>query len=76
MISLLALTALPTTIAVAEGVTSQNRAAEAAAHPPDEKLMRKFHLRCYCDVKSARKAEVHGGIVVVRGGKVRPCERA
>ncbi|KAA6414734.1 MAG: hypothetical protein FRX48_01484 [Lasallia pustulata] len=70
MIGLLALTALPTTIAVAEGISSQTRAAESARRPPDEKLMRKFRLRCYCAAKSRRSAEVHGRLVVVRDGKV------
>ena len=65
---LLTIAALPTTIGVAEGISSRNKEKDAAN---DEALMRKFTLDCFCDAQSRKRGEVHGGRVVLRDGKVR-----
>ena len=65
---LLTIAALPTTIGVAEGISSRNKEKDATN---DEELMRKFTLDCFCDAQSRKRGEVHGGRVVLRDGKVR-----
>ena len=69
---------IPTVIGVSEAVASQRRAnnnddkTSASASAKDEKApMRKFSLECYFAGGKGRMAkEVHGGKVVLRGGKV------
>ena len=68
VLGLLAITALPTTVAVAEGISSRNKEQNAE---DDEELMRKFTLDCFCDAQSTKRGEVHGGRIVLREGKVR-----
>jgi len=63
VLGLLALAALPTTIGIAEGVSSRNKQKETAA---DEELMRKFTLDCFCDAQSRKRTEIHSGRVVLR----------
>ena len=65
---LLTIAALPTAIGVAEGISSRNHEKDAAN---DEELMRKFTLDCFCDARSRKRGEIHGGRVVLRDGKVR-----
>ncbi|KAL9111648.1 MAG: hypothetical protein Q9227_003921 [Pyrenula ochraceoflavens] len=67
VLGLLALTAIPTTIGVAEGVSeqrNQNREQDDAAR------MAKFHVDVSCDAPSRRTKDVHGKRLVLRGGKV------
>lgn len=68
VLGLLTIAALPTTIGIAEGISSRNKEKEASN---DEELMRKFTLECFCDAQSSKQGEIHGGRVVLRDGKVR-----
>lgn len=63
VLGLLALAALPTTIGIAEGISSRNKDKTAAA---DAELLRKFTLTCFCDARSRKRAEIHAGRVVLR----------
>jgi hypothetical protein len=67
MIGLLTLTAIPTVIGVAEGVSQQKT---QNAEKDDEKRMAKFYLDASCEGKSSRAREVQGKRVVLRDGKV------
>lgn len=67
MIGLLTLTAIPTTIGVAEGVSQQKQQNAAKA---DENRMSEFHLNAYCETKSSRAKDLHGKRIVLRDGKV------
>jgi hypothetical protein len=67
MIGLLTLTAIPTTIGVAEGVSHQKQENAAKA---DENRMSEFHLNAYCENRSSRAKDVHGKRIVLRDGKV------
>lgn len=72
--------AIPTTIGVAEGVSSQRRenTAKSPSAAEEKAQMRKFTLECYCDERGKRgkqAREIHGGKVVLRGGKVRYLKR-
>lgn len=67
--------AIPTVIGVSEGISHQRRDNNAASMTEAEKeaereQMRKFTLECYCEGKGKRAREIHGGKVVLRGGKV------
>ena len=68
VIGLLAITAIPTVTAIAEGIAEKDK-------PRDETLekrqMRKFTLKCWCEGKSKGKSDIHGGAVVLGDGKVR-----
>lgn len=68
MFSLL-VAALPTTIAVAQGVSAAKREREEAS---SEDLMRKFTLICRCR-ESPENARLEGGGVVLRDSKVNFC---
>ena len=68
VLGLLTIAALPTTIGVAEGISSRNKEQDTA---DNEELMRRFTLECFCDAQSRKRGEVHGGRIVLRDGKVR-----
>ncbi|KAL9577523.1 MAG: hypothetical protein Q9203_007430, partial [Teloschistes exilis] len=77
VLGLLALTALPTTIAVSQGISSNKNPETTEAEDPfitrttETERMRQFHLRCYCDPDSSPKAEeINGGSVVLRDERV------
>ena len=67
VLGLLTIAALPTTIGVAEGISSRNKGKDAA---DDEELMRKFTLECFCDAESRKRDLIHGGRVVLRNEKL------
>ena len=67
VIGLLAIAAIPTTIAIAEGISEKNKPKDPKK---EERLLRKFTLSCWCDGKSPGKKDIHGGAVVVGDGKV------
>lgn len=68
VLGLLTIAALPTTIGVAEGISSRNKEQDAV---DNEELMRKFTLECFCDAQSRKRGEIHSGRIVLRDGKVR-----
>ena len=67
VIGLLALTAIPTTIGVAEGVSQQQSKND---QDDDDSRMAKFHLDVYCEARSKRTKEIHGKRLVLRDMKV------
>ena len=67
VIGLLTLAAIPSTIAIAEGISEQKNRNNAKK---DEKRLRKFHLSCWCEGKSPGKSDVHQGMIVVGDEKV------
>ena len=67
MIGLLTLAGIPTTIAIAEGISEQHKQNDKKK---DDKLLRQFTLRCWCDGKSPGKRDIHGGAIVVGDDKV------
>ena len=68
VLGLLTIAAIPTTIGVAEGISSRNKEKETENNA---ELMRKFTLDCFCEAQSRKRGEIHGGRVVLRNGKVR-----
>ncbi|KAI4137355.1 MAG: hypothetical protein L6R39_007331, partial [Caloplaca ligustica] len=73
---LLTLAAIPTTIGVAEGISSTKKKDgdneeedPTVASTTEAQRMRKFRLRCYCDAPSSKAKEIDGGIVVLRDEK-------
>ena len=60
--------AIPTTIAVSEGVASQKR--ENASSAEEKEQMRKFTLECYCEGRGRRVKDLHGRAIGLRDGKV------
>ncbi|KAL9007565.1 MAG: hypothetical protein Q9173_007196 [Seirophora scorigena] len=75
---LLTLAALPTTIGVAEAISSgkKNEGDEeedpTVASTTEAQRMRKFRLQCYCDAPSSKAKEINGGSVILRDDRVRP----
>ena len=69
VIGLLVIAAIPTTIAIAEGISEQKNKNKDPKK--EEKLLRKFTLKCWCEGKSPGKRDIHGGAVVIGDGKVR-----
>lgn len=67
VLGLLMIAALPTTIGVAEGISSRNKQTDAAN---DEELMRKFTLECFCDAQSRKRVEIHGRRIYLRNEKL------
>lgn len=67
VLGLLALTALPTTIGIAEGVSSRNKDKTAAA---DASQMRQFTLTCFCSAPSRKTSLIHNGSIVLRNQQV------
>lgn len=63
VLTLLALAALPTTIGIAEGISSRNKDKTAAA---DASEMRKFTLSCFCSASSRKQPLIHTGRIVLR----------
>ncbi|KAL8924349.1 MAG: hypothetical protein Q9208_004131 [Pyrenodesmia sp. 3 TL-2023] len=81
VLGLLTLAAIPTTIGVAEGISSTKKKQDdneeedpTVAATTEAQRMRKFHLHCYCDgpSSSAAAASITGGQVILRDEKVRP----
>ena len=71
VIGLLTLAAIPTTIGVAEGVNAENKEHDPETSSKTEaERMRKFNLECYCESKSRKAKEIHGGKVVLRNDKI------
>ena len=64
---LLGLTAIPTTIGVAAGVSEGRKEKDLAR---EEERMRKFRLECFCEANGRKAKEIDGGIVVLRGEKL------
>ncbi|KAI4116928.1 MAG: hypothetical protein LQ338_007635 [Usnochroma carphineum] len=74
---LLTLAAIPTTIGVAEGISSTKKKDEeeeeedpTVASTTEAERMRKFRLQCYCDAPSSKAKEINGGTVVLRDDKL------
>ncbi|MCJ1479625.1 hypothetical protein MMC13_008311 [Lambiella insularis] len=67
MLGLLTITAIPTTIGIAEGVSAQKQQKQDAS---DANLLRKFTLNCWCEGKGKLREQVHGGQLMLRDGKV------
>ena len=67
ILGLLTIAAIPTTIAIAEGVSEQKKENLAR---DDEQLLRKFKLNCWCEGKGKARDQVHNGNLVVGEGKV------
>lgn len=75
---LLALAAIPTTIGVAEGISSTKKKGNnneeedpTVSSTTEAQRMRKFRLQCYCDAPSSKSKEINGGTIVLRDDKVR-----
>ena len=67
VLDLMIIAAIPTTIAIAEGVSERNKKQDSKK---EDKLLRQFTLRCWCDGKSPGKRDIHGGAIVVGDDKV------
>ncbi|KAI4194136.1 MAG: hypothetical protein LQ346_003763, partial [Caloplaca aetnensis] len=80
VLGLLTIAALPTTIGVAEGISSTKKKQDGnggdeeedptVASTTEAQRMRKFHLQCYCDGPASSAAtSINGGQVILRDGK-------
>ena len=58
---------IPMVTGIGEGVSHQKKMNDEAA---DDDRMIKFYLDIYCEAKTAKSAEVSGGIIVLKHGKV------
>ncbi|KAI4265826.1 MAG: hypothetical protein L6R38_009157 [Xanthoria sp. 2 TBL-2021] len=74
---LLALTAIPTTIGVAESISATKKKDDdneeqdpTVASTTEAQRMRKFRLQCYCDAPSSKAKEIDGGTVILRDDKL------
>jgi len=67
VIGLLTIAAIPTTIAVAEGISEQKK---KNSKDDDESRMAKFYLDVFCEANSRKTQEIHGKRCVVRDDKV------
>lgn len=67
MLGLLAITAIPTTIGIAQGVSAQKRENR---DKDDAVLLRKFNLECWCEGQGRLRNQFHGGRVVLGDEKV------
>ncbi|KAL8778728.1 MAG: hypothetical protein Q9213_007281 [Squamulea squamosa] len=74
---LLALTAIPTTIGVAESISATKKQDDdneeqdpIVASTTEAQRMRKFRLQCYCDASSSKAKEVDGGTVILQDDKL------
>ncbi|KAL8732966.1 MAG: hypothetical protein Q9166_002364 [cf. Caloplaca sp. 2 TL-2023] len=74
---LLALTAIPTTIGVAESISATKKKDDDneeqdpfVASTTEGQRMRRFRLQCYCDAHSSKAKEIDGGTVVLRDDKL------
>ncbi|KAL9605374.1 MAG: hypothetical protein Q9179_001431 [Wetmoreana sp. 5 TL-2023] len=71
VLGLLTLAAIPTTIGVAEGISSTKKKDSEEEEDPfvtattEAQRMRKFRLQCYCDARSSKAKEINGGSVVL-----------
>ena len=77
VLGLLTLAAIPTTIGVAEGISSTKKKENEEEEDPfvtsttEAQRMRKFQLQCYCDAPSKKAQEINKKPVVLRDGCVR-----
>jgi hypothetical protein len=67
LLDLLTLAGIPTAVGASEAVHQQQLLDEEAEGPERQEP---FYLDVYCDVKSRKKDEVHGAIIVLKDGKV------
>jgi hypothetical protein len=67
VLELLALAALPVSIATAEGVRHESQRERDAE---EQYRMRDFHLDVFCNSDSRKRDQVHGRTVVLVRGKV------
>jgi hypothetical protein len=67
LLDLLTLAGIPTAVGASEAVHQQQLLDEEAEGPERQEP---FYLDLYCDVKSRKKDEVHGAIIVLKDGKV------
>ena len=75
VLGLLTLAAIPTTIGIAEGISSSSKKDDDKEDPTvastsEAQRMRKFRLECYCDAGSSHAKGIDGGSVVLHGDKV------
>ncbi|KAL9614052.1 MAG: hypothetical protein Q9167_001467, partial [Letrouitia subvulpina] len=76
VLGLLTLAAIPTTIGVAEGVSSTRKTSDNDSSDPttasttEADRMRKFHLRIYCDASSSKASQIHGKLVHLRDNRL------
>ena len=63
------ITAIPTVIGIAAGVSEQKKQNEKNN---DDKLLRKFTLECWCEGYGKAGDALHGGEVVLGNDKVSP----
>ncbi|KAL9043974.1 MAG: hypothetical protein Q9214_002860, partial [Letrouitia sp. 1 TL-2023] len=76
VLGLLTLAAIPTTIGVAEGVSSTRKTSDNDSSDPttasttEADRMRKFHLRIYCDASSPKASQIHGKLVHLRDDRL------
>lgn len=74
---LLTIAALPTTIGVAEAISSGKKKEGDEEEDPtvasttEAQRMRKFRLQCYCDAPSSKAKEINGRSVILRDDRVR-----
>ena len=69
VLDLLTIAGLPTAVGASEAVHQQQLLDEKAEAPERQEP---FYLDVYCDAQSRKKEEVHGTIIVLKDGKVRP----
>ena len=67
VLGLLALAALPTTLGVAEGISSSQKETDPTTQ---ETLLWKFQLECFCTPNSPKAKKINGGRVVLRDQKL------
>jgi hypothetical protein len=70
MIGLLTLAGIPTTIAVAEGISERQNKRDPTSPLQEARQMRKFNIRCYCAGSSPGKKDIHNGKLIVGDGNV------
>ncbi|KAL8932568.1 MAG: hypothetical protein Q9211_006239, partial [Gyalolechia sp. 1 TL-2023] len=76
VLGLLTLAAIPTTIGVAEAISSTKNKDDndevdpTVASTTEAQRMRKFRLRCYCDAASSKAKDINGGTIVLRDDKL------
>lgn len=67
VIGLLVLASIPTVTGVALATSEQRKAND---RKEDEKYMRRFNISVYCEAKSSRAKEIHGGRLVLEDDRV------
>ena len=72
VLGLLVLTAIPTVTGVSLATSQQEKVKQQKL---DERRMRRFVCTVYCDALSARKDEVHNGLLVLKDDRIWICSR-